>query len=125
MKYIIPGNPLFSVRPRTTSKAIYETYQHKRLCMEINLSNQHNDEPLFSGILHAEIVFYFSNKTRSKKHNPNSLYYAGHPELFELVSWLKRVGKDIIFSPASTFCSLVVSKKYSEEPRTEFEIRAL
>lgn len=125
MKYSIKGDPLMASRAPICQKNMFDTGAHRRLVTEINLINQHDEAPIFDGPVHLDVIFYFSRYSRSKKNIPGSEFYAGHPEIYTLLKWIQDVGKNIIFSSGCSFVSVAIEKRYSDDPRTEFDIRKL
>lgn len=125
MRYIILGDPVALARPRFNKRNVYDKQKHEKLIAGINLRNQHDDRPFFEGALHMDIHFFLKIPRKSKINAFENCHHIFKPDLSNLIKFVEDIGSGIIYKDDSIICSITASKKYSKEPRTEFEIRIL
>lgn len=125
MKYVIMGAPIPLARPRFSKKTVFDSQKHKKLIMGIHLRNQHQDKPMYTGNLHMDIVFYLISPSVRKHGDMEEAYHVKRPDLSNLIKFVEDIGTGILYEDDALICSLTATKKYSKEPRTEFEITVL
>lgn len=125
MKYIILGDPVPLARPRLTAKKIYDSQKHQKLIAGINLKNQHEGNSFYEGNLHLDVKFYLKIAAKKNVDQLKDTFHVYRPDLSNLIKFIEDIGTGIIYKDDSLICSVTATKKYSDNPRTEFEIRIL
>lgn len=125
MLYVIMGDPIALARPRFNKRTVYDAQKNKKLVAGINLRNQHGDDPYLEGSLHLDIHFYLKIPMQGKHGRLDNRYHIYKPDLSNLIKFIEDIGSGIIYHDDSTICSINASKRYSVEPRTEFELTIL
>jgi Holliday junction resolvase RusA-like endonuclease len=95
----------------------YDQQLKEKIAIGIMLSNQHNDEPLFSIPIHISCRFYIY-----KPRKTFNIYPIKTPDVDNLCKFLFDVMKDVLITDDRIICSLSVAKVYDSNPRTEFTI---
>jgi len=106
------------VRHRSLS---YDSQTRDKVSFGLYLSQQHNDEPLFTNPIHIDVTFYMPIP-KSLKHREHSIYHSTTPSLESLYKFFLDAIKDILIKDERLICSLVIKKVYDKEPRTELNI---
>ena len=125
MLYVIMGDPVPLARPRFNVRSIYDAQKNKKLVAGINLRNQHGDRPYLEGPLHLDIHFFLKIPVQGKHSRLDNRYHIYKPDLSNLIKFIEDIGSGLIYHDDSTICSINSTKKYSIEPRTEFELTIL
>ena len=152
MKMILNIEPKPQTRPRFSKFGTYEDHKMKswrRQCSQ--LIEQEYDGQFFDGPISVDVVFYMKAPLNlSKKPTPKAraktwdtfkkfmsemLWHAKTPDVDNLVKALfdsiSKAGynkvdkKGIVWTDDSIVCDLRARKKYSPNPRIEFEIKEL
>ena len=121
--YMIPGNPVPLMRPRYHhSGRIWDAQALlKEKAAEI-IKLQHRNQPLLSGALHMEIVFYMpipKGYSIKKKERIRGKPHTYRPDFSNMLKLVEDVCQDIVYKEDCIISSLCGSKVYSEMPRTE------
>lgn len=125
MIYVIKGDPIALARPRYNKRTVYDAQKNKKLVAGIELRNQHGSLPFLEGALHLDINFFLKIPTKSKHSCLDNRYHIYRPDLSNLLKFIEDIGTGIIYKDDSIICSINASKRYSVEPRTEFEVTVL
>lgn len=99
----------------------YDAHTRDKVCFGLYLSQQHNEEPLFSKPIHIDVTFYipFPKQVKDK---PIPLHHTITPSLDCLYKFFLDAIKDILITDIRVICSLSMKKVYDKEPRTELVI---
>lgn len=107
-----------------TAPRMWDTYTEAKTVYTISLEGQHEDEPIFTGPLHVDLVFYMplpGHKPESRNRN----YHFYQPDLDSLVKFIFDIGRGILYEKECLITSVNAKKKYSDKPRTKLTITAL
>jgi len=124
--YVIPGNPIPLARARINHKSMYDSQRNEKLVARVNLRNQHEDKPLFTGPLLLDITFYMPIvKSRAKQYDKIlNTYDFYKPDLSNLIKYVEDVANEILYDDDCLIAKINAKKIYGE-PRTEFTITSL
>lgn len=128
--YIVKGDPIPLARGRFGKSRIYDSQKHLKLIWTVALSNQHDDEPLFTGALQIDATFYMPMpKSFSKKYEMMvNMPHIYKPDADNLLKWVMDcASKGVLFKDD---CSVALGsfKKlydYEDKTRTEFTLTEL
>lgn len=114
--FVITGEPVSY--PENQSKNYRSWNDHRRFTAkyEVDLGNQFEGQALMNGPLLMEIDFYFSSKTGQRK------IHSTKPDLYNLVRFIEKACSGIIYENDCLLTQIVASKKYDQQPRTQFKI---
>lgn len=129
-KYIIQGDPVPLARPRFSprSKAIFDPQKSQKLFAQISLEQQHDNEPLFEGPVHIDMIFYMpAPKVISVKRKELLVgkYHIFTPDTDNCIKYVCDICVPIIMGNDCIVASINAVKLYDMIPRTEFTIRQL
>lgn len=125
--YVIPNNPISLKRPRYSSitKKMYNSQRGEMLVMSIGLQSQHDDEPLFEGPLHMDIVFYMpipQSKSKKEQEALQGQYHISRCDLDNMIKFYCDLGNSVLYHDDSQIVSISAKKIYDKVPRVEFSI---
>jgi len=124
MRYCVPGDPIPWQRPGRRGSRYFDRQKHLKMTTGVILSNQHGQNPLFSGPLKADLVFYFKIPLSRRSIRPGD-YYWQKPDNDNLCGFYFDAAKGIILVDDAMICNQTVLKFYDIEPRTELIITRL
>ena len=122
--YTILGDPIALARARYTSNRIYDSQKQIKLVIGIQLANQHENKPLFSGPIHLDVVFHLPLPKKHPTNLPGSYHYY-RPDISNLLKFIEDVATGIIYSDDCIISEVFTRKIYGHSPRTEFTITKL
>jgi Holliday junction resolvase RusA-like endonuclease len=125
--YIIEGVPAAYVRCKEGLR-YWDEQHHKRMSAQNVLTDQRGFRPLFKGMLHLDINFYFPQKrypATMRKKGLEGKPYGSKPALFNLINFIEIIGPDSLWTKDSTITSIKTTKVYDNNPRTEILIMEL
>jgi len=130
MVYIIPGEPQALARPRFSSRSrrVYNPMRHEMLILSITLQSQHNNQPLFEGPIHLDVIFFMpypSKLTKAQRKDIEGSYHFTRCDLDNMVKFLADIGNGILYKDDAIISSISAKKVYSDNPRTEFSFQSL
>src|SRR5215510_9239451 len=100
MKYVILGDPSPLARSRLGNGRLWESQKELKRKWGIMLAHGHNGNPLFTGPLHLDVVFYFeipkSLPEKKRKELNETLHYA-RPHSANLIKFISDIGIDILY----------------------------
>lgn len=99
----------------------YDAQTRDKVSFGLYLSQQHNDEPMFTNPIHIDVTFFMAIPKSLKDREP-SFYHSTTPSLDSLYKFFLESIKDILIKDERLICSLTVKKVYDREPRTELNI---
>lgn len=120
MKYVIKGDPVPLSRPRFAKGTIFDAQKHTKLVVGIDLRNQHDNQPFFEGPLQLDVTFFIKLPQRNK--NKLDSFHHSKPDLDNLIKFVCDIGNGILYKDDALISIVNAQKKYSNDPRTEFEI---
>lgn len=124
--YILNGSPVPLARTRVGYKRVWDSQKDCKLIHGLSLRQQHDDEPLFEGPLHMDLMFYMDMPCNPKRREMlNHTYHYGRPDIDNLIKFVADVSNGIIFTDDCIISSISAIKKYDEVPRTEIKIRRM
>lgn len=128
--YVIPGNPVSLKRPRYSSatKRMYNSQRNEMLVMSIGLQSQHDNDPMFEGPLHMDVVFYMpipSSMNKKEQKKLESAYHIARMDLDNLIKMCCDLGNGILYKDDALIASISAKKVYDINPRTEFSIQSI
>lgn len=116
--YCIRTAPVAWKRVVRSERRHYNSYNKDIVSFGLYLSQQHNEEPLFTNPIHLDITFYMPITSKIIK----SVYHSNPPYLDNMYKFLFHCMKDVVFADERIICSLSIKKVYDREPRTELVI---
>jgi len=119
--YCVKVTPIAWQRVVRSSNRFYDTQTKDRVSFGLYLSQQHNDEPLFTNPIHIDVIFYMPIPKLTKE-RVNSLYHSTAPYIDNFYKFFVDAIKDILIPDERVICSLSMKKVYDKEPRTEIVI---
>lgn len=125
MLYVLPGNPVPLARARHSRYNIYDSQKNTKLVAGITIQSQHDSRPLYDGNIHLDIIFYMNIPKGKRRDNLEGCYHVFKPDLSNLIKFVEDLCTSILYHDDSLICSISATKKYSTEPRTEFEVRMI
>jgi Holliday junction resolvase RusA-like endonuclease len=125
--YTVHGDPLALARPRFTTGRVWDCQKQLKFTFSLALQEQHNNEPLFTGPLHIDMVFYMPmpNISISRKVKLNNTYHIFTPDLTNLEKFAEDVATGIIYANDCIVSSFYSYKIYDNNPRTDIIVTEL
>ena len=126
--YTIPGDPVALARARFGNRRVWDSQKNIKVNTGIILQSQHGKQPLYTGPLHLDVIFYMpiaSSHSAKKKEQLSDAYHFSKPDLDNLIKFILDTAHGIIFANDCIVSSLCAKKVYSLESKTEFYIREL
>lgn len=128
IKLIINEKPLAQARPRVTRYGTFDPHYDKNNWIKFLISQQYKQEPINYPIS-VQMCFYLPiPKSTSKKKTAlmldNDIKHTKKPDLDNLAKKYLDCMNSIVFKDDSLIYMLTVSKRYSQQPRTEITITA-
>ena len=128
--YVIPGNPVSLKRPRFSPQTnrMYNSQRNHMLVTSIGLQSQHNNDPLFEGPLHMDVIFFMPIPSKTTKKSLDSLilkHDPTRPDLDNLIKMVADIGNGILYKDDALIASISAKKVYDINPRTEFSIQSI
>lgn len=127
--YTIAGPPVQweRVAPNYAKRTLYDTQKAVKLMIGIELTKQHNDQPLFDGPLRIDWRFFMEIPFSVKKKKPHMIGkpHSSRPDSSNLIKFYEDVCNGIIFRDDCLISHGSWQKVYDENPRTEFTITRL
>lgn len=124
MHYTLLGDPIPLARTRLGRKHVWDSQKELKLITGINLVRQHDDQPLFAGPLHLDIIFFMHIPAKTKEPH-NGKHHVFTPDLDNMIKWICDISISILFADDSIIASINAEKIYDKIPRTEFTLREL
>ena len=120
--YVLKGMPQSLVVRRSDDSVGWGAHKHIKAITAIDLQLQHETQPLFTGPLLLEAIFYFNVpcKSRSRNKSQEGDIYSSRPSLFRLMQFLESVSLGIIYDNEALIAHMYGKKIYDHNPRTEF-----
>ncbi len=125
--YVIMGKPVPLSRPRfsTATRKVFDPQKEFKTLVSMSLISQHNDDPLLTGALHLDVVFYMPIPQRSLSKNLAGTPHCKKPDLSNLLKWVEDISTGVIYRDDALISSVESKKIYDANPRTEFTLRCL
>lgn len=131
--YTIEGVPTPLARPRLGHTHTYDSQKQIKYSAGIQLVQQHLGQPLFTGPLTLDVIFFMPIPERLRRQfkgqeQSNDLAYHPHhkkPDLDNLIKFVLDVANGTIITDDSLISTINARKVYSMIPRTEFSITRL
>lgn len=130
--YVLNGDPVALARGRFSSinRKVFDSQKQLKLILGINLKNQHDDEPMFTGPLKMDFKFFFQpssswtkNKTKQMLDYSWMIY---KPDTTNLVKLIEDVCQQAgLFKDDCLVCCVSAEKRWDIKPRTEIIITEL
>jgi Holliday junction resolvase RusA-like endonuclease len=123
IRYCIMGKPIPLDRPRFSQGHVWDSQKKLKHSWGVQLQQQHQDRPLFSDVpLHLEVEFFlpFPRVTVKKQMLMVNKLHIARPDLSNLIKFVEDASTGILFLDDCIIASISSSKRYAEEPRTEF-----
>lgn len=130
MIYTIPGEPQALARPRFSprSRRVYNPMRNHMLVLSITLQSQHNNNPIFEGPIHLDVIFYMpypSKLTKAQQKHIEGSYHFTRSDLDNMIKFVADVCNGIMYKDDAIIASISAKKVYSDNPRTEFSFQSL
>jgi len=132
MKYIIPGKPLPSARPRFSTHGgyvhTYDSQKKEKDAISLLLKEQHGNLPLYSCPLFLDISFFveipasYSHKKRLAMHNT---YCSKRPDFDNYLKLICDAANQILWVDDALIVKALTQKIYSLEPMTVFSLEPI
>ena len=124
--YIVRGEPVALARTRiTTHNRCWDSQKQVKLAYGIQIQNQHEGSPLFTGPLHIDATFFMPIPLSSRNKNLSGTFHYFRPDIDNLEKFLLDVATGVLFHEDCLIASITCKKVYDEDPRTEFTVREL
>jgi len=126
MIYIIPGDPIPLARARYGNRRVWDSQKETKLISSISLNRQHDTNPLFTGPLHMDLIFFIELPHNRRKPYKNQFdYHYYKPDLDNLIKYCCDISNKILYDDDCVVASITAKKIYDYEPRTQITIREL
>jgi Holliday junction resolvase RusA-like endonuclease len=128
MHYIVDGSPIPLARARHGNGNTYDSQKQLKYSVGIQLRQQQQDVPIFTGPICLEVIFFMPIPDRIQKKirkSADAQRIAPHsckPDLSNLIKFIEDVATGIIYKDDSLISKIVAHKVYSMIPRTEFSV---
>jgi Holliday junction resolvase RusA-like endonuclease len=121
--YCIPVNPIPWQRAGINGKRFFDRQENDKVSFGLILRDQHGFEPLFSGPLRFDVVFYIK-RPKNKQRQP-SPWHITTPDFDNYLKFLSDSMNSVIWEDDKYVCAGSWLLIYDENPRTEFTITEL
>jgi Holliday junction resolvase RusA-like endonuclease len=122
-RYIVYGNPIS--RRGGDSHIGWNDQRVTRMRWQIELEDQHEGLPLFTGPLELAVAFYFPIPPNSAYKIAPGSKNISKPDIYGFIEFLHAAAKNYVYSENAAIVSLSCKKLYDKRPRTEFTITEL
>jgi Holliday junction resolvase RusA-like endonuclease len=131
--YTIEGPPVPLARPRLGRLHTYDSQKQIKYSAGIQLVQQHQGQPLFTGPLQLDVTFFMPIPERLRRqfkgqHQSNELAHHPHcikPDIDNLIKFLLDISNKTLVLDDAQFSVINARKLYSMISRTEFTISRL
>lgn len=124
--YTVPGDPVALARTRISSQTrVWDSQKQLKLVCGIQIQNQHETLPLFTGPLAFNVTFFMGIAPTSRNKNLSGSYHYFRPDLDNLIKFICDVATGILYHEDCLISSITAKKVYDPNPRTEFFITEL
>jgi len=124
LTYNIPGDPISVLRVENADNPrIWDDYKHQRFCFEQRLRNLRDEAPLIKEPIEVEITFYIDSHMKTPTSNKKPTHHQTLPTLLSLFNFVDNAMIGIVYKNDRIIYSSKLTKKYSNEPRTEITIK--
>ncbi len=131
--YVVYGDPIALARSRYARGRFYDAQKHIKLTWGIDISRQHDNEPMFSGPIGMDVIFYMPIAKSTPKTRAESIKDQWHifkPDSSNLLKFVEDAATEICFKDDCIIVKQTIEKVYDDGkgPRTEFtfyEIKGL
>jgi Holliday junction resolvase RusA-like endonuclease len=128
--YVIEGNPTPLARPRfnTASLHIYDSQKMEKIHAQLDIENQHGDNPLYKGPLCLYATFYMpipKSLSPKKRLALDGTFHHGRPDLDNLLKLINDISNTVLFNDDAQIAIISGRKVYSLKPCTTFTILEL
>lgn len=120
--YMLPVRPTPLHRARHGNKKTYDDQKDLKFHWGLLLKKEHNQEPLFSGTLHLNVIFLFKYPKSWPKYKKTEVPHTNKPDLSNLIKLIEDIGTGIIYTDDSIIYSISAKKHYSDEDKILFTI---
>lgn len=120
--YTISGKPCSMTHARDLAFKGWNAQKSAATSCETQLLEQHKEEPLFTGMLHIDVIFYFQPTAAYKKDSLRGKLCKEGPKLDGLIKFIEKVCSRIICSEDAEIVSVAAKKIYDDKPHTELSI---
>lgn len=123
--YKIEIDPIPLRRARINNKRFYDPQSADKIAFGLHLLKQHGNEPMFSGPVQLDVIFYMS--TGQNKANKEKTHHSTIPDLSNLIKFVEDaiVDTQVIITDDRIISIINAKKVYHSRPRTEFTITEL
>lgn len=118
-RYVVYGDPGALSSNKPAHDTVWDSVKATRLKARIDLENQQENLPLFSGPLILSAMLFMP--TRYKRFE--NKYHDARPSLEMLLRFIESIGQGIIYT--GNICKITATKIYSFNPRIEFILQEL
>ena len=127
MKYIIPGNPIPLARPRIAQRGMWDDQKKQRIAFGLYIHRLHGNNPPYTGPLSLDITFYMKLplSKRDRKALTIQDFHIFKPDIDNLIKFVCDACTGVLFTDDCIVSTIIATKRYDSEPRTEFTIRSL
>lgn len=125
MRYVIPGVPIPLQRVRFAQGRCWDSQKRTKAALQIILSGQHDNAPLYEGPISVEFDFYFpfpQSVSRAKRNEMRLKHHKIKPDLDNLIKMYLDISTGILYQDDRIVAHIVARKWYDDSPRTEFVI---
>jgi hypothetical protein len=121
--YTLDGNPVAFAKSRFANKATWDDSRHLKCRWLINLENQHDNKPLFSGNIEMNVFFFFEIpyawRDNKKYINAPCPY---NPTIVKLLRLIEFIGRDVLYDNSAAITKITAQKLFAPNPRVEFTL---
>lgn len=122
IKYCINGKPIPLERPRFGNGHVWDSQKQLKHAWGVQLQQQHQDRPMFSGVpLRLEVDFFmpFPRMTVKKQMAYKGKLHIARPDLDNLIKFCLDASMGILLADDCVVTNIIATKRYAEHPRTE------
>src|SRR5271165_1312730 len=125
MRYVIPGNPIPLQRVRFGGGRCWDEQKKVKVGLQVILDGLHGANPMYSGPLQLEIIFYFKFPQAVSQKKKDEMREKGHsnkPDLSNLIKFYEDIATGILYEDDRLISDIIARKRWDDVPRTEFVI---
>ena len=126
--YLIIGDPVPLARARLSNSRFFDSQKAHKLNFGLQIQNQHENLPPFTGPLKIDVAFYFPKTKSISLKRWETLKGKPHvyrPDIDNLLKFVLDASAPILFREDCIIAEANCKKEYGEIARTEFTISVL
>lgn len=124
--YILQGEPTSRARPG--HRRVWDDQRTQKLVCGIELTNQHQGEPLFEHSVILEVTFILEIPLSwpvARRKSYDGRNHISKPGIGNLIRFLEDICTGVIYTEDCIVSKVVAQKLYGLEPRTQFTLKGI